>query len=79
MSVLSWGCNKLFNLKICTIFNINIEMLHKTVLYHNKVICFYLYGLYFSRQWLKSEDIQRISLFFHNKSLEKEVRGSGTT
>lgn len=26
-----------------------------------------------SRQWLKSEDIQRISLFFHNKSLEKEV------
>lgn len=32
--------------------------------------------LYVSRQWLKSEDIQRISLFFHNKSLEKEVRGS---
>lgn len=26
-----------------------------------------------SRQWLKSEDIQRISLFFHNKALEKEV------
>lgn len=26
-----------------------------------------------SRQWLKSEDIQRISLFFHNKTLEKEV------
>lgn len=25
------------------------------------------------RQWLKSEDIQRISLFFHNKTLEKEV------
>lgn len=25
------------------------------------------------RQWLKSEDIQRISLFFHNKALEKEV------
>lgn len=25
------------------------------------------------RQWLKSEDIERISLFFHNKTLEKEV------
>ena len=32
--------------------------------------------VYPSRQWLKSEDIQRISLFFHNKSLEKEVRSS---
>lgn len=32
------------------------------------------YVFYISRQWLKSEDIQRISLFFHNKSLEKEVR-----
>lgn len=30
--------------------------------------------LFCSRQWLKSEDIQRISLFFHNKSLEKEVK-----
>lgn len=29
--------------------------------------------IFCSRQWLKSEDIQRISLFFHNKSLEKEV------
>lgn len=27
----------------------------------------------FSRQWLKSEDIQRISLLFYNKILEKEV------
>eukprot|EP00064_Thunnus_orientalis_P013019 superscaffoldBa00002065_g13056 len=26
--------------------------------------------------WLKSEDIQRISLFFHNKSLEKEYRAT---
>lgn len=26
-----------------------------------------------SRQWLKSEDIQRISLLFYNKILEKEV------
>lgn len=34
----------------------------------------FLYDFMFcSRQWLKSEDIQRISLFFHNKSLEKEV------
>ncbi|XP_013858877.1 adenylate cyclase type 2 isoform X3 [Austrofundulus limnaeus] len=29
-----------------------------------------------SRQWLKSEDIQRISLFFHNTSLEKEYRAT---
>uniref|UniRef100_A0A8D3D4B8 Adenylate cyclase type 2 n=1 Tax=Scophthalmus maximus TaxID=52904 RepID=A0A8D3D4B8_SCOMX len=29
-----------------------------------------------SRQWLKSEDIQRISLFFHNKALEKEYRST---
>uniref|UniRef100_A0A672GG45 adenylate cyclase n=1 Tax=Salarias fasciatus TaxID=181472 RepID=A0A672GG45_SALFA len=28
------------------------------------------------RQWLKSEDIQRISLFFHNKALEKEYRST---
>ncbi|RXN05954.1 adenylate cyclase type 2-like isoform X2 [Labeo rohita] len=28
------------------------------------------------RQWLKSEDIQRISLFFHNKTLEKEYRAT---
>uniref|UniRef100_A0A7N6C469 Adenylate cyclase type 2 n=1 Tax=Anabas testudineus TaxID=64144 RepID=A0A7N6C469_ANATE len=27
-------------------------------------------------QWLKSEDIQRISLFFHNKALEKEYRST---
>ncbi|KAF3691687.1 Adenylate cyclase type 2 [Channa argus] len=27
-------------------------------------------------KWLKSEDIQRISLFFHNKSLEKEYRAT---
>uniref|UniRef100_A0A8C6L203 Adenylate cyclase type 2 n=1 Tax=Nothobranchius furzeri TaxID=105023 RepID=A0A8C6L203_NOTFU len=27
-------------------------------------------------QWLKSEDIQRISLFFHNRSLEKEYRAT---
>uniref|UniRef100_A0A671NU37 adenylate cyclase n=1 Tax=Sinocyclocheilus anshuiensis TaxID=1608454 RepID=A0A671NU37_9TELE len=30
-------------------------------------------GINSQRQWLKSEDIQRISLFFHNKTLEKEV------
>lgn len=35
--------------------------------------CLYSFNSCF-RQWLKSEDIQRISLFFHNKSLEKEVR-----
>uniref|UniRef100_A0A7N8YKH0 Adenylate cyclase type 2 n=1 Tax=Mastacembelus armatus TaxID=205130 RepID=A0A7N8YKH0_9TELE len=29
-----------------------------------------------SRQWLKSEGIQRISLFFHNKALEKEYRST---
>lgn len=28
---------------------------------------------FISRQWLKSEDIQRISLLFYNKILEKEV------
>uniref|UniRef100_A0A8C1YDW8 adenylate cyclase n=1 Tax=Cyprinus carpio TaxID=7962 RepID=A0A8C1YDW8_CYPCA len=28
------------------------------------------------QQWLKSEDIQRISLFFHNKTLEKEYRAT---
>ncbi|XP_061145188.1 adenylate cyclase type 2 [Syngnathus typhle] len=31
-------------------------------------------GINSQKQWLKSEDIQRISLFFHNKSLEKEYR-----
>lgn len=30
-------------------------------------------ALFISRQWLKSEDIQRISLLFYNKILEKEV------
>ncbi|RXM31487.1 hypothetical protein EOD39_6928 [Acipenser ruthenus] len=29
-------------------------------------------GINSQKQWLKSEDIQRISLFFHNKTLEKE-------
>lgn len=29
--------------------------------------------IFSSRQWLKSEDIQRISLLFYNKTLEKEV------
>uniref|UniRef100_A0A8C6L5D5 Adenylate cyclase type 2 n=1 Tax=Nothobranchius furzeri TaxID=105023 RepID=A0A8C6L5D5_NOTFU len=33
-------------------------------------------GINSQKQWLKSEDIQRISLFFHNRSLEKEVRKS---
>ncbi|XP_077599161.1 adenylate cyclase type 2b [Stigmatopora nigra] len=28
------------------------------------------------KQWLKSEDIQRISLFFHNKALETEYRST---
>uniref|UniRef100_A0A8C5ECU8 adenylate cyclase n=1 Tax=Gouania willdenowi TaxID=441366 RepID=A0A8C5ECU8_GOUWI len=31
-------------------------------------------GINSQKQWLKSEDIQRISLFFHNKALEKEYR-----
>uniref|UniRef100_A0A8C2IJE0 adenylate cyclase n=1 Tax=Cyprinus carpio TaxID=7962 RepID=A0A8C2IJE0_CYPCA len=39
------------------------------------VLYLYLY-FYFHRQWLKSEDIQRISLFFHNKTLEKEYRAT---
>uniref|UniRef100_A0A672N3G0 Adenylate cyclase type 2 n=1 Tax=Sinocyclocheilus grahami TaxID=75366 RepID=A0A672N3G0_SINGR len=33
-------------------------------------------GINSQRQWLKSEDIQRISLFFHNKTLEKEYRAT---
>ncbi|KAF7226087.1 transcript variant X3 [Nothobranchius furzeri] len=36
-------------------------------------------GINSQKQWLKSEDIQRISLFFHNRSLEKEVRKSCRT
>ncbi|KAH0618046.1 hypothetical protein JD844_017000 [Phrynosoma platyrhinos] len=31
-------------------------------------------GINAQKQWLKSEDIQRISLLFYNKTLEKEVR-----
>uniref|UniRef100_A0A667XF23 Adenylate cyclase type 2 n=1 Tax=Myripristis murdjan TaxID=586833 RepID=A0A667XF23_9TELE len=33
-------------------------------------------GINSQKQWLKSEDIQRISLFFHNKTLEKEYRST---
>ncbi|TRY60214.1 hypothetical protein DNTS_026364 [Danionella cerebrum] len=33
-------------------------------------------GINSQKQWLKSEDIQRISLFFHNKLLEKEYRAT---
>uniref|UniRef100_A0A671SQL8 adenylate cyclase n=1 Tax=Sinocyclocheilus anshuiensis TaxID=1608454 RepID=A0A671SQL8_9TELE len=33
-------------------------------------------GISSQKQWLKSEDIQRISLFFHNKTLEKEYRAT---
>uniref|UniRef100_A0AAY4E2Z5 Adenylate cyclase type 2 n=1 Tax=Denticeps clupeoides TaxID=299321 RepID=A0AAY4E2Z5_9TELE len=33
-------------------------------------------GINAQKQWLKSEDIQRISLFFHNKVLEKEYRAT---
>uniref|UniRef100_A0A672LKS8 adenylate cyclase n=1 Tax=Sinocyclocheilus grahami TaxID=75366 RepID=A0A672LKS8_SINGR len=33
-------------------------------------------GINSQKQWLKSEDIQRISLFFHNKTLEKEVHST---
>uniref|UniRef100_A0A8C9VK09 Adenylate cyclase type 4 n=1 Tax=Scleropages formosus TaxID=113540 RepID=A0A8C9VK09_SCLFO len=33
-------------------------------------------GINSQKQWLKSEDIQRVSLFFHNKSLEKEYRAT---
>nr|XP_061838375.1 adenylate cyclase type 2-like [Nerophis lumbriciformis] len=33
-------------------------------------------GINSQKQWLKSEDIQRISLFFHNKALETEYRST---
>uniref|UniRef100_A0A7N8Y9R8 Adenylate cyclase type 2 n=1 Tax=Mastacembelus armatus TaxID=205130 RepID=A0A7N8Y9R8_9TELE len=33
-------------------------------------------GINSQKQWLKSEGIQRISLFFHNKALEKEYRST---
>ncbi|XP_077362966.1 adenylate cyclase type 2-like isoform X1 [Festucalex cinctus] len=33
-------------------------------------------GINSQKQWLKSEDIQRISLFFHNKALEAEYRST---
>ncbi|XP_069075810.1 adenylate cyclase type 2 [Pleurodeles waltl] len=33
-------------------------------------------GINAQKQWLKSEDIQRISLLFHNKLLEKEYRAT---
>ncbi|XP_026989667.1 adenylate cyclase type 2b isoform X1 [Tachysurus fulvidraco] len=33
-------------------------------------------GINAQKQWLKSEDIERISLFFHNKTLEKEYRAT---
>ncbi|KAM4687674.1 LOW QUALITY PROTEIN: adenylate cyclase type 2 [Discoglossus pictus] len=33
-------------------------------------------GINAQKQWLKSEDIQRISLLFHNKTLEKEYRAT---
>uniref|UniRef100_A0A3Q2ZE22 Adenylate cyclase type 2 n=1 Tax=Kryptolebias marmoratus TaxID=37003 RepID=A0A3Q2ZE22_KRYMA len=33
-------------------------------------------GINSQKQWMKSEDIQRISLFFHNKALEKEYRST---
>ncbi|KAG9276173.1 adenylate cyclase type 2-like [Astyanax mexicanus] len=33
-------------------------------------------GINSQKQWLKSEDIQRISMFFHNKALEKEYRAT---
>ncbi|XP_072316107.1 adenylate cyclase type 2 [Eucyclogobius newberryi] len=33
-------------------------------------------GINAQKQWLKSEDIQRISLCFHNKTLEKEYRAT---
>ncbi|XP_067858021.1 adenylate cyclase type 2-like [Heptranchias perlo] len=33
-------------------------------------------GINSQKQWLKSEDIQRISLFFHNQELEKEYRAT---
>ncbi|XP_048085692.1 adenylate cyclase type 2b isoform X4 [Alosa alosa] len=33
-------------------------------------------GINSQKQWLKSEDIQRISLFFHNKALENEYRAT---
>uniref|UniRef100_UPI00398F7819 adenylate cyclase type 2b n=1 Tax=Pristiophorus japonicus TaxID=55135 RepID=UPI00398F7819 len=33
-------------------------------------------GINSQKQWLKSDDIQRISLFFHNQELEKEYRAT---
>nr|XP_033785611.1 adenylate cyclase type 2 isoform X3 [Geotrypetes seraphini] len=33
-------------------------------------------GINAQKQWLKSEDIQRITLLFHNKTLEKEYRAT---
>uniref|UniRef100_A0A3B3QAN9 Adenylate cyclase type 2 n=1 Tax=Paramormyrops kingsleyae TaxID=1676925 RepID=A0A3B3QAN9_9TELE len=33
-------------------------------------------GINSQKQWLKSEDIQRVSLFFHNKALEREYRAT---
>ncbi|CAL8297074.1 unnamed protein product [Lota lota] len=33
-------------------------------------------GINSQKSWLKSEDIQRISLFFHNKALENEYRST---
>uniref|UniRef100_A0A8C6HGA4 adenylate cyclase n=1 Tax=Mus spicilegus TaxID=10103 RepID=A0A8C6HGA4_MUSSI len=33
-------------------------------------------GINAQKQWLKSEDIQRISLFFYNKNIEKEYRAT---
>uniref|UniRef100_A0AAX7T3I9 Adenylate cyclase type 2 n=1 Tax=Astatotilapia calliptera TaxID=8154 RepID=A0AAX7T3I9_ASTCA len=44
----------------------------------NTAVCNFFLDMFFlvCQQWLKSEDIQRISLFFHNKSLEKEYRAT---
>uniref|UniRef100_A0A669D539 Adenylate cyclase type 2 n=1 Tax=Oreochromis niloticus TaxID=8128 RepID=A0A669D539_ORENI len=44
----------------------------------NTAVCNFFLCMFFlvCQQWLKSEDIQRISLFFHNESLEKEYRAT---
>lgn len=49
-----------------------ISLLYFPMVFNVPVLYLYV-SFYLHRQWLKSEDIQRISLFFHNKTLEKEV------
>uniref|UniRef100_A0A8C5ECQ1 Adenylate cyclase type 2 n=1 Tax=Gouania willdenowi TaxID=441366 RepID=A0A8C5ECQ1_GOUWI len=74
----SWGAAKPFaNLHQRESMTTDNGKINTTVRFshHSLVLCALLSALLcVSRQWLKSEDIQRISLFFHNKALEKEYR-----